>query len=1033
MRMLPPGLLSVLRALALLAVIGPTDLAAQQPACDADTSWKRVRQAYPIHAQVMAMCHAPGSGQFVVVFTEPPPHITRIKADAIVRALFQSTITAIERRRHLLGFDGWAEDLVITGRAATPQQLRTLSNDLGLLTYYAFGTTYKAEIEDIARLIPAPFFAAPASVEVRSSELDAWLFGASALLFVSAEGGPAAKLSEWAARDETGVFLSEPPGLVAAIVPRSRPLNGYRVDLRRFTVDTDAFLGAASLEKDHVALVGRERSSSFAEMPPLRVETLLLLAAVEAPQIAQSYERTRAFAGKLLSDARTLQGWDWAPILLSDELIDTEYGSLLNFTDNMLKSWSESGEVDYKGFPHDRPPRFPFVPGGALRRFGGNQLTYNWNTAGVGSLAESNRRLIFSVLKTGSLPVSYFPEGASTSPAAKAKLVSGEDQAYEYFSGLRSPMLARALQYAALYQAFQAFQIKATPPHERAAVQASMRTVEGVLKTQVLEAIAAFSRPDVPTTSELQTERAFFGQSPYAKEGLAEVRRLVASVIRDLDQSEGKEWRENFAAFLARGGGSTLSKDDKRGKQLRLVFDALAMVRLPETVRNTVLTAAAHDPSTWIRTPSIVVSRGAQQGRTGTGGHNIGGRVTRVEPDASVTRGEVWVSGNHEEGHVLRLHPDDAARSRDLVRLFDREVGFHSDNVAAATSALEARLHAGLPNLPPPRSVAVALNRPAARPGVATPRGAQTSSHAQPAGFVIERLPRAGDPLAAARSEPAVWITTRADNIYEFRLGKPPSPVVGRAANDASLREAVDLLSRSPPGVSEFYFLDRSAQESSNFVRSMQERMANAETAAGRGGGAPPGGKPPIEVLSMEGPERGHRFSGFAGKGTPPSGHSLGFFDRIPLPGRKAATVKASGRNAAEVMQSHPNWAKAELSFPDAAGLIHLEAPGIASHPHVTMIRVPREIVSAKPRWYEMRLFGWFREALTKETRAVIDSEVSAALKAAGNASMEDFMVSFKTLMLKHGSDKTFSKILGEASDVSVVELPRRSGSNRDG
>ena len=82
---------------------------------------------------------------------------------------------------------------------------------------------------------------------------------------------------------------------------------------------------------------------------PLRTESILTLASAHTADLGQSYERTRVFAGKLASGGDA--GRDWAPIYLSDQLVDTEVGSLLNLTDQILKSWSQAGQVDYDNFP----------------------------------------------------------------------------------------------------------------------------------------------------------------------------------------------------------------------------------------------------------------------------------------------------------------------------------------------------------------------------------------------------------------------------------------------------------------------------------------------------------------------------------------------------------------------------------------------------------------------------------------------------------------------------------------------------------
>ena len=51
--------------------------------CDAQGAWQRVRAAYPIHAQILAKCASRDGNQQTIVLTEPPPHLTRSKAEAI--------------------------------------------------------------------------------------------------------------------------------------------------------------------------------------------------------------------------------------------------------------------------------------------------------------------------------------------------------------------------------------------------------------------------------------------------------------------------------------------------------------------------------------------------------------------------------------------------------------------------------------------------------------------------------------------------------------------------------------------------------------------------------------------------------------------------------------------------------------------------------------------------------------------------------------------------------------------------------------
>jgi hypothetical protein len=176
----------------------------------------------------------------------------------------------------------------------------------------------------------------------------------------------------------------------------------------------------------------------------IRAAAALDLAATRDAELAQSYERTAFGAGS------AFERWDWAPIYLSNELLDTEYGSLLNVADQMLKGWSQCGTVDYYNFPHPAPSRFPF-DGPLNRQLKANQLLFNFNTTGFGISAKTDVGYIYAITRSGALPVIYRPEQAEKPSEATKK---AEDEAYRYYAALNEPLLARVVQYASLYQIF---------------------------------------------------------------------------------------------------------------------------------------------------------------------------------------------------------------------------------------------------------------------------------------------------------------------------------------------------------------------------------------------------------------------------------------------------------------------------------------------------------------------------------------------------------------------------------------------------
>lgn len=152
------------------------------------------------------------------------------------------------------------------------------------------------------------------------------------------------------------------------------------------------------------------------------------------------------YAGKLKG------GKDYAPIYLSPQLWHTEYGSTLNVTDQMLKSWSENGLIDYIDFDYPKPTAWAFNDG-AMEDLGVSSLTYNWNTDGVGYIVDDDSYSIYAVNRTGSLPVSYIP-GNTEGIGASDPVYRAEETAYDFFSNLSSPELVKVVQYAAMYQIF---------------------------------------------------------------------------------------------------------------------------------------------------------------------------------------------------------------------------------------------------------------------------------------------------------------------------------------------------------------------------------------------------------------------------------------------------------------------------------------------------------------------------------------------------------------------------------------------------
>ena len=247
-------------------------------------------------------------------------------------------------------------------------------------------------------------------------------------------------------QESSKLLFSVEEGFVVWLVNTKKIKAGdelFRVNARKFALDSDLIIGAFGKKGGNVAVIARERQVPVMVLPPLRAETLVLLATTTNESLAQSYERHNVFAGKLKGSR------DVAPIYLSDELWHTEYGNLLNITDQMLKSWSENGSIEYIDFDYPKPVDWAFNDG-ALADIQATMLTYNWNTKGAGYIVEDDKYDVYAINRTGSLPVSYFPDGMEGQ--MDDKVYDAEELAYDFFSQLNNPELVRVVQYAAFYQ-----------------------------------------------------------------------------------------------------------------------------------------------------------------------------------------------------------------------------------------------------------------------------------------------------------------------------------------------------------------------------------------------------------------------------------------------------------------------------------------------------------------------------------------------------------------------------------------------------
>ncbi len=670
---------------------------------DTRSDWIAFRRQFPHHAQVIALGPQAADGTRTIVISEPPPFVT---FDRIVSA-YRGRIGSSTTYRQRLGFDGWVKDIVAVVPRSDDGELQRLVEDL---SRDLFGTSYKAYAVEIGDPPPTSgqydlsvsslalrewlgLQLAERSLMARGAHWLAWVVGAVALLvvrrtrkiaavtvlstaivvgYVTREftptgpagnlrplhGGAGMALKTALQKASPGVYMTDAPGLVVLVARRDRPLEELAVPLREFALDGDLVLGAIG-SSDAVAVIARERQIPVTALPPLRTETQLQLAAANTDELAQSYERMNLFAGST-GDAHR----DWAPIFLSPELRDTEYGSLLNITDQLLKGWSEHGEIEYINFLYPKPPSFPFAAG-LLETAKTGMVTYNWNTKGVGYSERAADYDVVAFARTGALPVDYLGE-------KDARMRAFEDKGYDYFAGTTGdPNLARVVQYAGMYQVWRHFKITAQPA-------ASTRSHDGPeallpMTTHALERLRDMSDARLASISE-SAARAGLNEDA---ERLKQIHEALQAISRESPDAFAPLAR---ALVRPREIMQRTSPTDEQQAVLALA-QAISHNQLVRYILSGGNALAAQlyasadskdEPDSWIKTPSIVLSwaTGKNAGR-GEGGHNLSSIVTRTLIDDSLTPGSVRVA---EEGgqRVLYYHSRDAGKIRSGVRSFAR-------------------------------------------------------------------------------------------------------------------------------------------------------------------------------------------------------------------------------------------------------------------------------------------------------------------------------------------------------------------------
>jgi hypothetical protein len=989
-----------------------------------DRVWSVFRSTNPLHIQAVGLSDASADGERVMVIAEPPPLLPKATFQTALAAVFGPALKSAELKRNRIGLDGWAEDVIaILSYPQTSEGRARLDEDMTLLARRLFGTAYKFAPLRLAETGAAAHGAAgstrltaPPSLDVSAAELNGWLFKPSQAV-TSLETGQDSPVDALLVDGRPGVYLTRERGLVLLLLPRDEPINEFRAAIREFAVDTDAIVGAVAAGERRLLVVGRERDTSLMSVPPLRAETILALAATQENELGQSYERTAPFAGRL--DSGDQSGRDWAPVYLSRDLFNSEFGSLLNITDQMLKGWSEAGTIRYVNFNYSPPAAFPF-PQGVKEFLKAKELTFNWNTTGVGAVVDFPQARVFTILRTGSLPVSYCP-GETCTAHESPTVISAEEKAYNWFSGLRDPYLGRVVQYSSIYQIFRAFPVQAVRD-EAAPVnfEAGASTLTNGVQN-ALEAIIA----EVPSKA-LDAELGKFKKQaanlpPIARDAMiAQVQNEVAeeksaiaetsAVLRDMRRECAPTAIGNLAELLANRQAQSkpiLCKESFKGNLSDIEKMAAAVVPIagdPDAQRLAYMAAAKQIETGFIKTPSIVLSW-ADNVRL-VGGHNLYSWATRIETTTEVPAGQVRIIGTGDSA-TLRINPADSSHSAALARAFERKEG---QTDAEMTGILGKELANDRPVRLPGQGLALTNISPAEGRGLSI----RLEGDVELGELGQRPALNSSDIVAQYRTEATarnldLFVARNQDGFYVLRYAPPPAVSIV-ARSESAMLEAVGSYAeqaakmRAVAGEKPVR-IGYSADFSIGEVRAINMSQEMRASAGAGGGWLPP--RPPGGSIWGHTPEP-RRPNGFFFVHSARSGEEqVGYAARRDLGDTYTLEARSSSIGRAhELLLKQVNWEKGTIK--------EVETVKSLQYPDLTPVGFEVELPLTDPPFLQwtgltprkpllIRIISYFRRQPAVAEREMVKNSILRTLKANADAQSVtgDGMLALKAELLR--------------------------------
>ena len=623
------------------------DLASTMAFQKADSLYNVFRQHFRMHYQTLATATFPDSSR-IILLAEPAPFLEPDSIESICSRFTHQT----SQKTFKIGYDGHVTDIVVVLGNATTENLNNLMAKISQQQYLS---DYKPNALDLLSDESRHYFTQDnLDYQITLGEFDDWFFAAGEAFIDESDTANGLTVSDMFSQKRRGVFFSREPGLVAWSIRRDSDLSKQTADIRRFALDADLILGALR-DSTTLVVIGRERETPLEVLPPLCVETVLLIASISSKELSQSLDVNDCMAGKMSN------GRDWCPTYLSRELENTELGHLLTITDVLLKDWSENGTIQDACYHYPSPGHFPFDRP-LFKKLGLSELVYNWNTANTMYAIDLPEYTIYTLNRTGALPVSYF-----NSPSSGISVgTQYERQASNYFARVGNTDIARVVQYVALYQLFMDNGItykgkllhSSFPSQKPYLLSKPCKDLLDILKNLTdsqIDAIsdslailhfAAYGEEQVNkqmrqnereynfTYTDEHTRDIYRNVNQSEKRSLVEEFRGVRSMLKGLSEEEYTK----LVRYLAYPRGTTINSRETYNRMLQaqkvnhllrhVGKNNLKLLGIDlANVRDYFVGSLRNSGGRYLKTPSVIVT---YNDLNTTGGHNISSKISRV-------------------------------------------------------------------------------------------------------------------------------------------------------------------------------------------------------------------------------------------------------------------------------------------------------------------------------------------------------------------------------------------------------------------